>query len=220
MSEKQKRISEKTSEKQYHHGDLKNALIKAGIEILAKEGVQGLSLRKLASHAGVSHAAPYAHFANKQELITAISAAGHIKLYDQVTAIVQRYPDEPLRQLVEVAWAYVKFGFDAPAHFRLVFSGILEEKPGYPELAAMAKKNFQIVREIVARCQAMGVLDEGDPDLAAVSVWGLVHGFILLYQEGQISHTLMEQYSLREMMLVTLNQISRVRIDMKEFGEE
>ena len=208
------------SEKQYHHGDLKNALISAGIEILAKEGVQGLSLRKLASHAGVSHAAPYAHFSNKQALIAAISAAGHTNLYDKVTGIIRRYPDDPLRQLVEVAWAYVKFGFDEPAHFRLVFSGALENESGYPELATIAKRNFQAIREIVARCQAAGILAQGDPDLAAVGVWGLVHGFILLIQEGQISHSLMEHYSLREMLLVTLNQVSRVGIDLRELGEE
>ena len=57
----------------YHHGDLKNALIRAGIEILSKEGVQALSLRKVAKQAGVSHAAPYAHFADKQALLAATS---------------------------------------------------------------------------------------------------------------------------------------------------
>ena len=50
--------------KKYHHGDLKNALIQAGVEILSKEGIGGLSLRKVALEAGVSHAAPYAHFAD------------------------------------------------------------------------------------------------------------------------------------------------------------
>ena len=72
------------AKKQYHHGDLKNALIHAGIAILAKEGVGGLSLRKVAARAGVSHAAPYAHFADKQALIAAISTEGFRLVYDRI----------------------------------------------------------------------------------------------------------------------------------------
>ena len=63
--------------KSYHHGDLKNALIKAGADILSNEGVSALSLRKVARKAGVSHAAPYAHFTDKQALIAAISTEGY-----------------------------------------------------------------------------------------------------------------------------------------------
>ena len=65
--------------KSYHHGDLKNALIKAGADILSKEGVSALSLRKVAHKAGVSHAAPYAHFADKQALIAAMRACLSVK---------------------------------------------------------------------------------------------------------------------------------------------
>src|SRR5512137_1178135 len=95
--------------KSYHHGDLKNALIKAGIEILSKEGVGALSLRKVAQKAGVSHAAPYAHFADKQALIAAISTEGYKKLYDQIAQVAEQYRSDPLRRLVEVCWAYVQF---------------------------------------------------------------------------------------------------------------
>ena len=76
--------------KNYHHGDLKNALIKAGIEILSKEGVSGLSLRKAARQAGVSHAAPYAHFADKQTLIAAIASDGHSKINERLEAALAR----------------------------------------------------------------------------------------------------------------------------------
>jgi AcrR family transcriptional regulator len=67
------------TETTYHHGDLKNALIQAGMEILAEEGLGSLSLRKVAKQAGVSHAAPYAHFNDKQALIAAISACLSLK---------------------------------------------------------------------------------------------------------------------------------------------
>ena len=78
------------STKNYHHGDLKNALINAGVEILAGDGVGGLSLRKVAKQAGVSHAAPYAHFADKQALIAAISTEGYKKIYESMAAVMEQ----------------------------------------------------------------------------------------------------------------------------------
>lgn len=148
---------------------MKNALIEAGAEILSKEGVNGLSLRKVASRAGVSHADPYAHFPDKQTLIAALSTEGYRMLYERLDAAVQRYRDDPLRQLVEA-------------------------------------------------CQAAGVLKPGPVDVMAVSVWSLVHGFVSLLQEGQISHSVLDRYSLREMLIFTLNQISRVEINPQEFS--
>src|SRR6185436_14087899 len=95
--------------KKYHHGDLKNALIKAGVEILSKEGIEGLSLRKVAQRAGVSHNAPYSHFPDKQSLIAAISTEGFKQLYDELNVAVSTYINDPKRQLQEGAWAYVQF---------------------------------------------------------------------------------------------------------------
>ncbi|MBN2389208.1 MAG: TetR/AcrR family transcriptional regulator [Anaerolineae bacterium] len=206
--------SEKSS---YHHGDLKNALIEAGIEILARDGVNGLSLRKVARKAGVSHAAPYAHFADKQALVAAIATDGHRKLHAKIVGIMEQYPDDPLRQLVETAWAYVEFGFEEPDHFRITFSGAVEKERDYPALVEMTANNFGILRALVSRCQAAGFLNPGEPDLAAVSVWGLIHGFVSLIQEGQISHSVLSCYSLWEMLIFVLNQVSRVKIDPQEF---
>jgi AcrR family transcriptional regulator len=203
--------------RKYHHGDLKNALIKAGVEILSKDGVSGLSLRKVAQKAGVSHAAPYAHFADKQALIAAISTEGHKKIHEKITQAMEQHPDDPLRQLIETAWAYVEFGLAEPDHFRITFSGAVEKERDYPALVEMTGKNFGLVRQLVARCQAAGILDPGEPDLVAMGVWGLVHGFVSLLQEDQVSHAVLDHYSLREMLIFTLNQISRVKIDLQEF---
>ena len=69
----------------YHHGNLKEALIAAGLEILSEQGVEGLSLRKVAKKVGVSHTAPYNHFSDKQALLAAISTAGHEQLYQTLS---------------------------------------------------------------------------------------------------------------------------------------
>jgi len=193
--------------KTYHHGDLKNALIKAGVDILAKEGVSGLSLRKVASKAGVSHSAPYSHFADKQALIAAISTEGFRQLYERVSAVAEEFKTKPSRQLVEVAWAYVQFALDDRDRFKVMFSGILEKEREYPEFVAEAQRNFQLVKMIVEANQTAGVLRSGPSDLVAMSAWGIVHGFIMLLLEGQISHTVLEQMSLRELVEFQLEQI-------------
>ena len=203
--------------KTYHHGDLKNALIKAGVDILAKDGVEGLSLRKVAQKVGVSHTAPYAHFADKQALIAAISTEGFRLLYEQLVAIRGKYRSAPAHQLVEAAWAYVRFAQDHPAHFRVAFSSAVEHEKEYPALVEMTRKSFGEVVGIVEACQVSALLRPGPVDVLAVSVWSIVHGFASLLIEGQISHTVFERMTVREMLIFTLNQVTLLELDPEEF---
>jgi AcrR family transcriptional regulator len=194
--------------KKYHHGDLKNALIKAGIEILSQEGVGVLSLRRVAQRAGVSHAAPYAHFADKQALIAAISTEGYRKLYEKLELVQRLYDGDPLRQLVEAAWVYTGFALDDPGHFKITFSSMIAREKDYPAFVEMSQKSFAVVIKIVGTCQQAGIFAPGPTDAVAVSVWSLVHGFVSLLLEGQISHTLTERMPVREMLLFVLNRMT------------
>jgi AcrR family transcriptional regulator len=199
-------------EKKYHHGDLKNALIEAGAEILSKEGVSGLSLRKVASRAGVSHAAPYAHFTDKQALIAAISTEGYCRLYEKLTAVVQKYQLDPLRQFVEVAWAFIEFARDDPDLFKVTFSSVIEKEKDFPAFVEMTRKNFQLLVVLVEACQAAGVLKPGLADEMAVSIWSLVHGLASLLIEDQISHALLDRLTIRELLVFTLNQVTLIEL--------
>ena len=200
------------AEKQYHHGDLRNSLIQAGMEILAEEGGGALSLRKVASRAGVSHAAPYAHFTDRQDLIAAISAEGFRQLYERIKAVVEANPHDLANRLVEVAWAYVKFAMENSSLFKIMFSGILEEENKYPEFVNISHETFfQLVR-LVQECQQGGLLRPGPADVLALSLWSLVHGFVSLLLEKQISHTILEGISAKELLCQTLNQITLVKL--------
>ena len=185
----------------YHHGDLKNALIKAGMEILASEGLGGLSLRKVAKQAGVSHAAPYAHFKDKQALIAAISAEGFKQLHSQIESVKGTYQTDPETLLIETAWAYVQFALHAPDRFKLMFSSALEKEKEYPDFVETSQKNFRQVVEIVEICQGANILKSGDSELVALSLWGTVHGFISLLLEGQISHRILEKAPLKDILV-------------------
>ncbi|NWG08404.1 MAG: TetR/AcrR family transcriptional regulator [Chloroflexi bacterium] len=196
----------------YHHGDLKNALIKAGVKILAKEGVGGLSLRKVAKQAGVSHAAPYSHFADKQALIAAISTEGFKQLYIQIEEIRAAHRNRPEALLVETAWAYMQFAFNEPDRFKLMFSSVLEKEKEYPDFVESSKKNFEQIVEVIEACQSVGILRSGPSDLTTVSVWSMVHGLVMLALEGQIPHAVLDQYNLKEMLVFTLNQLTMVEL--------
>ncbi len=202
--------------KNYHHGDLKNALIKAGIQILSKEGLGGLSLRRVAKKAGVSHTAPYAHFADKQALIAAISTQGYHLLYEQLTSAVETNHGNPQNMLVEVGWAYVRFALKDPELFKVMFSGVIEQEKDYPDFREISQKNFQLLVGLVKTYQETGLLAPEPADLVAVRLWSLVHGFIMLLLEGQISHTLLDRMSIKELFIFMINDVAKMSVDVVE----
>ena len=194
--------------KKYHHGDLKKTLIQAGIEILAEEGVGALSLRKVAQKAGVSHNAPYFHFADKQALIAAISTEGYRTLYEQLVNIQETYQEDPRRQLVEAAFMYLRFAQSKPAHFKVTFSNAVEREDAYPALVEMADNLLGELIKIVDACQKAGILHPAPVGAMAVSVWSAVHGFTSLFIDGQSMHERLKIAPVDQLLIFTLNQFS------------
>jgi len=194
--------------KKYHHGDLKNALIQAGIEILAKEGVSGLSLRKVASRAGVSHSAPYSHFKDKQSLIAAITTESFRQLYEELREAIAPFSSDPKKQLTAGALAYAQFALDHTDMFKIMFSGVLEKEKDYPAYVEATRQTFGQVVQVIQACQDAGVLRPAPPEVMAVSVWGQVHGIVSLALEGQISHTVLDRHSVRELVSLAVDQFT------------
>lgn len=197
--------------KKYHHGDLKNSLITAGIEILSQEGTAGLSLRKVAARAGVSHSAPYAHFKDRQALIAAISTEGFNQLYSELNAAVLAHAGDPRQQLIEGAWSYAQFAMNNTDTFKLMFSGVLEKEREYPSFVEISHKTFCLVLDVVRACQNVGVLSPAPSELLAVSVWAQVHGIVSLALEGQISHTVLDRFHWRDMIVFSIDQFMTAR---------
>jgi len=172
--------------KRYHHGDLRNALIRAGQTILAEEGVAGFDLRKVARAAGVSHAAPYRHFADKQALLAAIAQEGFDQLTVRMSAALAEAPEDAQSQLTCLAHAYVRFALEHPAHMREMFSGLTVDRAVYPTLHAAAKAAFQHLMQVVERGQSRRAIGPGDPTSLATIMWSQIHGITMLLIEDQI----------------------------------
>ena len=182
-----KKTSHSTQQKKrYHHGDLRNSLIKAGLELLAEEGSAGLELRKVARRVGVSQAAPYRHFADKQALLAAIAEEGFQQLAIQMEVAVQSATDDPRAQLLHIAHTYVQFALTNPAHMREMFSGSIVDRTAYPSLYAASKVGFGLTLSIIERGQELGIFRATDSTQMGLVAWSLFHGLAMLLIENQI----------------------------------
>jgi len=172
--------------KSYHHGDLRNALIQAGLDLLAEGGVQELDLRKVARRAGVSHAAPYRHFADKQALIAAINEEGFHLLAERIRSTLREVSDEPVEQLLGVALAYVRFAKENPWLMREMFSGLTIERETFESLHTASKSVYRLYAEVIKRGQESGKIVDGDPTALAGVLWSVLHGLAMLIIENQM----------------------------------
>src|ERR671924_456746 len=111
----------------YHHGDLRRALIETALTMVTQEGAWNFTLREVARRAGVSHAAPYNHFADKSALLAEVAALGFQALRREMESAARR-PRSSRGALLGIATAYVRFGIEHPAHYRLMFGPELAEK--------------------------------------------------------------------------------------------
>jgi len=160
----------------YHHGDLRDALIKAARKILEKDGLADLSLRQVARAVGVSPAAPYHHFADKQALLTAVATQGFAALRSEMLRRMAKETD-PAARLDASGVGYVVFAVDNPALFRLMFGG--EELSANATLTDAGKKAYDVLEAAVADTSPEG---NANP-LVCLRLWALVHGIAKLIVE-------------------------------------
>jgi AcrR family transcriptional regulator len=178
--------AKKTQKSRYHHGNLRRVLLDTALAMVEAAGPGALSLRELARRAGVSHAAPYRHFASREALIVALAEEGFIGLGQEMTALAAGEAD-PLRRFRALGVAYVRYAVAHPGHFKVMFSSELHEGPEHPELAAAGTPTLQALIDAIAAGQATGVVRAGDPKALALPAWSMVHGLSMLLVDRQLA---------------------------------
>jgi AcrR family transcriptional regulator len=156
----------------YHHGDARNALLRAAAALLEKVGAARLSLRQVAENAGLSRQAPYNHFEDKEALLAELVRDGFERL---ATAVAAGADPQAQNALERAADAYIRRAQEAPALFRLMFSAELVDLSRFPAAARAGSMAFGKLKEIVAVFAPADTIGE-----LALAAWSLVHGYATL----------------------------------------
>ncbi|MDX7953785.1 TetR/AcrR family transcriptional regulator [Lichenihabitans sp. Uapishka_5] len=176
-------VAPKTS---YHHGDLRSALIAAAEQLVAEQAGKPFTLREVARVAGVSHNAPYNHFADRRALLAAIATRG----FDDLTASLQRDlavvdAKDVAAGILATAKSYVAYAVAYPARYQLMFSA---ELAGCEDgaLKAAGERAFKVLQETIARGVSSSQLRRDPLGTHALTAWSLVHGFATLVLDGRV----------------------------------
>ena len=164
--------------RRYHHGNLKQTLLRSAVKVLSKVGPREFTLREVARQAKVSHSAPYRHFEDKDELLAAVAAEGFDRLADSMIAASASAGD-PLAAFRASGLGYVRFALQWPDHFAVMFD-YGPDLGAYPGYAASGHRAFQVLLDKIVAAQEARQLPVGDPHPLALTAWSLVHGIAKL----------------------------------------
>jgi AcrR family transcriptional regulator len=167
----------------YHHGDLRAALVGAALALIDEHGVKGFALKDAAKAAGVSTAAPYRHFVDKEALLQAIEDEG-FALFNAALAAAYAGKERLDQRIVEMGVAYVRFALEHPAHFRVMFGAGTGK---YTGPAGENARGFLLLVDAVTALHP-DAPEEMRGDLV-LTAWSVVHGFALLQLDGAFAAT-------------------------------
>ncbi len=175
----------------YHHGNLRETLLDAATILLKDNGVDGLSLRKLASHVGVSRTAPYHHFQNKNELLCAIAEEGFKKHHTEAKNNFEDSSIPMKERFRSYIHNYVKFAHSNPELYELMFGGtIWKQQQSTEELRDTAYPCFQHQLDMTREWQRIGLINQEENTLRLSQViWGSIHGIAKLLIDGIYTQT-------------------------------
>ena len=171
----------KKPENKQHHGNLKEALVLAGMQILEEEGLAALTLRGCAAMAGGSHAAPAHHFDGLKGLRTAIAVRGYAIFEQMMKDGIAAAGTEPRAQALGMCLGYIKFATEHNALFNLIF-----DRPGMFTQTDEWKQAGGSARKVLNDVSALFEDGPGGPSATEVAMFALVHGYSKLIEIGRV----------------------------------
>lgn len=186
-------------DKPYHHGDLRNALILMGMEMLRHKSIAELSLREIAREIGVGHNAPYRHFKNKQQLLEAIASAGFRRLKAYNLRLELEYAGDPETQLFESGMRLLTMATEQANLFSLMFGGYLSLFDCGEELRQEAQASMQSLMKIIANGQKQDVFSKDDVLQQTLGAMSMVYGFSMMVTSGLLQELPKNDFQLRAM---------------------
>jgi AcrR family transcriptional regulator len=167
----------------YHHGDLRPALVDAAIEVIAERGVRGFSMAEASRRLGVTTAAPYRHFADREELLAAVAARG-LTVWAAMLAGAAGAADAPATRLAAMAGTYVRFAARQRPLFDALFSSGLDKSRHQDLQRAWEPVDALLTSVVLEVC-------DGDPTAAealADAIEASAHGYAMLLTDGEYGH--------------------------------
>jgi AcrR family transcriptional regulator len=168
----------------YHHGNLREALIRAALDLIAAKGPAGFTFADAARAAGVSSAAPYRHFRDRDELMADVARRGFEMLAEELTRAWDEGRPEPLAAFERIGRAYLGFARREPAFYSAMFEAGLPPDADL-ELRQAGERAFEVLRGASETVAAL-LPKQGRPpaSMVALHVWSLSHGIASLFARG------------------------------------
>lgn len=167
----------------YHHGDLRRAIEETTLAVIESDGLEAVSLRAIARRLGVSEAAPYHHFAGKQELLAVLAADAYRGFHGRMLAALESASVDPFERLAAIGGAYVDYALENRGRFRLMFGAHMVDLAAFPEVYEAGHPTRVLLSEVVAGCVAGSAVDSLLVEQAA---WALFHGIASLTAEDEL----------------------------------
>jgi AcrR family transcriptional regulator len=172
------------SKAKYHHGDLREALIMAAYQLVSESGAESFSLADACRLAGVSAAAPYRHFKDREEILTEVTARGLGAMRANSVRAVEPHGEGTLAGIIAMGQAYVTFAYEQQGLFRLIFDHNPETPGGSEIIEESGRTCFgYLIEQVTQYCQLNGI--ERDSGEVAVGLWTFVHGAASLLINGK-----------------------------------
>jgi len=179
------RKEQRRAERGYHHGNLKEALLQAALGLIAEKGAAGFTFADAARMAGVSPAAPYRHFRDRDELLSSIAQRGFELFESALNAAWDDGRPDTVTAFERVGKAYLKFAREEPAFYSAMFESGLSIDVN-PALQAAGERAFGIIRAAAERLAALAPPGVARPPalMMALHIWSMSHGIASLFARG------------------------------------